>query len=260
MFQKYSAHIFIRKHQHYTDRPNIGYILGDRGALLFDAGNSEANVAQLKRELREAHLPEPRLVALSHWHWDHSFGAAFWGAPVLAGRETDAQLRRMAAWKWDDASMQQRVDDGEEIVFCSEMIKREYPDRSKLRVVPADLVFDGELTIDLGGVTCRLLHAAGPHSSDSVICYIPEDRFVFLGDANCKDLYGLPWHFDIHHEEDFGPATDALPYDRQKVEDFLALLDTLDFTHCVSGHADPKTREAQYRSLRGTGAEGETTA
>ena len=29
----------------------------------------------------------------------------------------------------------------------------------------------------------------------------------------------------------------------------LALLDTLDFTHCISGHSDIKTREGQYRSL-----------
>ncbi|MBE6950465.1 MAG: MBL fold metallo-hydrolase [Ruminococcaceae bacterium] len=249
MFEKITEHVYIRKYQHYTDRPNIGYIRGASRALLFDAGNSEANVELLKRELTEAGVPMPDLVALSHWHWDHSFGVAFWGVPVIAGRETDEQLRKMMAWKWDDASMEQRIDGGEDIVFCSEMIKREYPDRSKIKVVGADIVFDGKLTIDLGGVTCELIHAKGPHSSDSVICYIPEDRFVFLGDSNCKDLYGLPWHFDIAHEEDFVPTTDALPYDREKVDAFIALLDTLDFTHCVSGHADPKTRQKQYQSL-----------
>lgn len=249
MFQKYSEHIYIRPYQHYTDRPNIGYIRGKRGALLFDAGNSGANVELLKKELAEAGLPRPQFVALSHWHWDHSFGAAFWGVPVIAGRETDAQLRKMCAWKWDDNAMQRRIGAGEEIIFCSEMIKREYPDRGQIRVVGADIVFDGRLTIDLGGVTCQLIHAKGPHSADSVICYIPEDRFVFLGDANCKDLYGLPWHFDIDHEEDFVPTTDALPYDRERMAAFLALLDTLDFTHCISGHADVKTREQQHRSL-----------
>lgn len=249
MFQKLTEHIWIRKFQHYTDRPNIGYIRGDRGALLFDAGNSGANAEQLKEELRAAGLELPKLVALSHWHWDHSFGAVYWGVPVIAGRETDEQLRKMAAWKWDDESMQRRIDRGEDIVFCTEMIRREYPDRSEIRVAGADIVFDGELTLDLGGVTCRLIHAKGPHSSDSVICHVPEDRFLFLGDSNCKDLYGLPWHFDIDHEENFGPATDALPYDRQKVDAFLGLLDTLDFTHCISGHSNVKTRKDQYRSL-----------
>ena len=249
MFRKVTDHIYIRKYQHYTDRPNIGYIRGERAALLFDAGNSGANVQLLKEELREAGLSMPDFVALSHCHWDHIFDAPYWEAPVIAGRETDVWLRKMAKWAWDDEAMAARVESREDIEFCTAMIKREYPDRSEIRVEPADLVFDGRMTIDLGGVTCELIHCRGPHSSDSVLCYVPGDRFVFLGDSNCKDLYGLPWHFDIDHEEDFGPTTDALPYDREKVQDFLELLDTLDFTHCISGHSDIKTKEAQYRSL-----------
>jgi len=159
MFEKVTEHIFIRRYQHYTDRPNIGCICGSKDTLLFDAGNSEANVKLLKQELTDAGLPMPSLVVLSHWHWDHSFGAAYWNAPVIAGQETDAQLRKMMSWKWDDASMAQRIMDGEDIVFCCEMIKREYPDRTQIQVVGADIVFDGVLTLDLGGVTCRLMHA-----------------------------------------------------------------------------------------------------
>lgn len=250
MFQKITEHIHIRQYQHYTDRPNIGIIRGSKCSLLFDAGNSRENVVLLKEELKEAGLPGPDFVALSHWHWDHSFGAAFWHVPVIAGRETDAQLWKMMLWKWDDDSMTQRIRDKEDIAFCSEMIKREYPDRDQIRVVGADIVFDGTLTMDLGGVTCQLIHVRGPHSSDSVVCYVPEDRFLFLGDSNCKDLYGLPWHFDIEHEEDFGPTTDALPYDMEKVKAYLEQLDTLDFAHCVTGHADPETKEELFASFR----------
>ena len=61
MFQKITEHIHMRRCQHYTDRPNIGYIRGERAALLFDAGNSGANVAQLKGELEAA---QPRQVGV----------------------------------------------------------------------------------------------------------------------------------------------------------------------------------------------------
>ena len=250
MFHKVTEHIYIRQYQHYTDRPNIGLICGSRGTLLYDAGNSEANVSMLKMELAEQGLPMPDYVVLSHWHWDHSFGAGFWNARILAGRETDDQLRRMQNWAWDDQSMADRISRGEDIAFCSEMIKREYPDRSRIQITGADLVFEGRLTVDLGDVQCRLIHVEGPHSSDSVICYVPSDRFVFLGDSNCKDLYGMPWHFDIEHEEDFVPVTDALPYDREKTERYLELLENLDFSHCVSGHADPMTKGELFRSIR----------
>ena len=249
MFERITEHIHMRKCQHYTDRPNIGYIRGERGVLLFDAGNSGANVEQLKMELRDAGLPLPDYLALSHWHWDHSYGAAFWGCPVIAGRETDAWLRRMSQWSWDEDSMARRVETGEDIAFCCDMIRREYPDRTKIQVVPADLVFDGRLTIDLGGVRAELIHCKGPHSSDSVLCYVPEDRFVFLGDSNCKDLYGLRWECDIEGEGSFTAATEALAYDPEKVRDYLALLESLDFTHCVSGHSEVKTREHQIASL-----------
>ena len=250
MFRQISGHIYIRNCQHYTDRPNIGYIRGDRAALLFDAGNSGANVAMLKDELKAAGLAMPDYLALSHWHWDHSYGAAFWNCPVIAGRETDAWLRRMSRWDWDDEAMEARVQTGEDIAFCCDMIRREYPDRSGIRVVPADIVFDGTLTIDLGGVTVELIHCRGPHSSDSVLCFVPEDRFLFLGDSNCKDLYGLPWSCDIEVEGSFTAATEALQYDREKVVEYLALLEALDFTHCISGHSNVKTREHQLASLR----------
>ena len=106
------------------------------------------------------------------------------------------------------------------------------------------------MSINLGGVSCELLHCNGPHSDDAVICYIPEDKILFLGDSNCKDLYGKPWHFDIEHEEDFMKNTDAIPYDKKLVDDYLAVLDTLDFEICVSGHCDPMTRKELYDSLR----------
>lgn len=251
MFERLTEHIYVYPCDGGTDRPNIGYIRGGSRALLFDAGNSEAHVALMKEALARQGLPNPAFVALSHWHWDHSFGMHAWGVPAIAGRETNEKLSQVQKWRWDDRSMEERVEKGEDIVFCNEMIKREYPDRGRICVTTAELVFEGRLTVDLGaGVSCELIHAKGPHASDSVICHVPSDEFLFLGDSNGKDLYGLPWQFDIAHEEDFLPATAALPYDKEKVRAFLRLLDSLDFCRCIGGHAAPMTRKALYRSLR----------
>lgn len=121
-------------------------------------------------------------------------------------------LRAVADWAWDDASMARRLETGEDILFCEEMIRREYPDRSAIHVRPADIVFDRILRVELGGgAACELLRAGGPHAADSVLCYVPSDRFLFLGDANGKDLYGQPWHFDIAHEEDLVPTLQPCP-------------------------------------------------
>ncbi|MBQ3501683.1 MAG: MBL fold metallo-hydrolase [Oscillospiraceae bacterium] len=227
----------------------MGIIAGEKFSLLYDAGNSAKHVEKLKSELSEQGLPHPDFVLLSHWHWDHSFGAKFWNAPVITGRKTDEQLQKVAEWQWDDISMENRIESGEDIVFCSEMIKREYPDRSKIEVVPADIVFEERMSIDLGGISCEIIHAKGPHSEDSVICYIPSEKFLFLGDANCKDLYGKPWEFDIEHEEDFLDNIAKIPYDKVLTDDFIRLLDALDFELCISGHAEIMTKNELYNSL-----------
>ena len=250
MFEKLTEHIYVRPHDPYTDRPNIGLICGKDRNLLFDAGNSAANVELLRQELQQAGLPQPDLVALSHWHWDHTFGMHAWGVPTIAGRETNRHLQMVQKWKWDDASMQERLDRREDIAFCSEMIKREYPDRSQIHVSTADIVFDKRLTVDLGGgIKCELIHARGPHAQDSVICYVPSDRFVFLGDSNGKNLYGLPWHFDMEREHDLVATLLTLPYDRDLVAEYIRLLDTLDFTRCIGGHAESMSRQELYDSL-----------
>lgn len=250
MFKQLSEHVFYRPAEPYTDRPNVGFICGEKFSLLFEAGNSEENVKKLKVELTGCNLPNPDFVAVSHWHWDHSFGFSFWDGIKIAGKKTNEKLAEVSEWKWDEASMEERIKTGEDIVFCTEMIKREYPDRSKISVSTADISFENRMSIHLGGVSCKLLHCGGPHSEDAVICYIPEEKILFLGDSNCKDLYGKPWHFDIEHEDDFMENVAAIPYDKNLVDDFLAVLYTLDFKICVSGHCEPMTREELYNSLR----------
>ncbi|MBQ7874347.1 MAG: MBL fold metallo-hydrolase [Oscillospiraceae bacterium] len=249
MFNKITNRIYYRPAEPYTDRPNVGLVTGEKYSLLFEAGNSAENVKKLKAELSEQGLPYPDFVAVSHWHWDHSFGLHAWDSVKIAGRKTNEKLLEVSRWKWDDASMAKRIENKDDIVFCSEMIKREYPDRNKICIVGADIVFDGILSIDLGGTVCELIHSKGPHSEDSVICYVPSEKVLFLGDSNCKDLYGKPWDFDIEHEEEFLDNIAAIPYDKELVEEYLAILDTLDFDYCISGHAGVLSRKELYDSF-----------
>lgn len=189
MFEKVTENIFVRPYERYSDRPNIGLICGRTHSLLYDARNSSYHIMEIRRDLDALEIPEPDYVALSHWHWDHSFGSHAWRAAIIACRDADSRLRNMQTWSWDDASRKNRLDRGVKIAFCHETILREYPDPSQIQIWTADIIFDACLSLDLGGVTCELIHVGGPHSGDSVICYIPSDGFVFLGDSYGKDLY-----------------------------------------------------------------------
>src|SRR5688500_17541134 len=100
-----------------TDRPALGVVVGERGSLIVDAGNSPAHVLALRGELARHGLPAPRLVALTHWHWDHVFGVAALGAPAIASRETQRVVRVLAGLPWDDEALDRRVAEGTEIAF-----------------------------------------------------------------------------------------------------------------------------------------------
>ncbi len=225
-FHKLTERICYLPFSEETDRPNLGYIRGDKYSLMVDAGNSARHAGLFLSSLMEQGLPAPDYVAITHWHWDHTFGMHALKAKSIAGRLTDRQLGIVAQWGWDDRSMSGRLASGEEIEFCDSHIRIEYPNRKEITVRTADLVFDRRLSLDLGGITCELLQVGGPHSEDSVVVYIPEEKVIFLGDSACGDFY--------HNQ---GRC------DRQKLSDYLEFLQGIDFTICVEGHDKAISRE-----------------
>jgi glyoxylase-like metal-dependent hydrolase (beta-lactamase superfamily II) len=134
----------------------------------------------------------PQFLVLTHWHWDHIFGAATIALPTLAHQETRRRLVEMAGWDWSDAALDARVAAGVEIEFCRDMIKAELPDRSDLILRPPDIAFTGGVELDLGGISAQLIHVGGDHAADSTIVFIPAERVVFMSDCLAPDLYHPP--------------------------------------------------------------------
>jgi glyoxylase-like metal-dependent hydrolase (beta-lactamase superfamily II) len=176
-----------------TDRPILGLISGQNGSLVVEAGNSIAHAHLLLDQI--THLPPVRYLCLTHWHWDHVFGTAAFTVPIFAHHETKRMVEQMAAWDWRDAALDQRVADGIEIEFARDMIKRELPDRRHLVIRPPDISFDSQVEIDLGGLTCQLIHVGGDHASDATIVHVPEEKVVFLSDCLYPAIYAEPRYY-----------------------------------------------------------------
>lgn len=217
---------------HATDRPSLGYVRGDRFALAVDGGNSPAHWGLMADAIRALGLSAPDFCAVTHSHWDHVYGLCALDAPVIACRETAAQLDRMAGWDWSEESMARRLATGEDILFCHEHILKEYADPRDIRVRGADVVFDDRLSIDLGGVHAELIRLDNSHAEDCVAAYIPEDKVIYLGDITYHDLHHQPecWHL-------------------RRREKLLAALDKLDFAWAVPGHQDVKSRAELFADL-----------
>jgi glyoxylase-like metal-dependent hydrolase (beta-lactamase superfamily II) len=218
-----------------TDRPNLGYIRGERYSLMVDGGNSPAHVNLFLSGLEGLGLPGPDYTAVTHWHWDHTYGLCGLRCPVIAGRKTARELEKMSTWRFDRASMERRLRDGEEIPFCHENILREYPSPEEIRVRRADLVFDGVLELDLGGVCCRLIPVDGPHSRDSVAVYLPEEKILFLGDSMGEEFYEGKPH-----------------YSRERLAPYIGLLESIPFSVAISGHDEPEEKSSLLKYLKET--------
>ena len=73
-------------------------------------------------------------------------------------------LDRVRRWAWTPEAMAARLESGEEIPFCDEKIRLEYPNLSEIRVKRSDLAIAGEKVLDLGGLHCHLIPMDTPHS------------------------------------------------------------------------------------------------
>lgn len=180
-----------------TDRPVLGAVRGTAGTLLVDGGASPSHLAAFTAELAARGRPPVVAVALTHWHWDHSFGSAAVDAPVIASRGTADGLAVQRGHAWDDAALEQRVRDGQELAFSLPHIRAELPDRRELEIVLPTTVFDDVHRVDLGDVAVELRHVGGDHAADSVVVWVPDDRVLFVGDAFYPCLWGDPPYLTI---------------------------------------------------------------
>jgi glyoxylase-like metal-dependent hydrolase (beta-lactamase superfamily II) len=178
-----------------TDRPILMFIQGEEKSLLIDSGNSPKHAEDFVESLREINAFDIDYVAITHWHWDHTFGLKYFeDSTIIANSETKKELDKMKDYKWDDVSLDERVKEGIEIEFCSSMIKEEFKDnREDIKIITPNIVFDKYVEVDLGGVTVQITKTENDHTTDGNIIFIKEKGVLFLGDITAPDLYQKNW-------------------------------------------------------------------
>jgi len=94
----------LTKHIHWltldstTDRPILGLITGDYKSLMVDAGASVKHTNEFLEAVKQSGLPSPNYCVLTHWHWDHSFGAEALDIPIIAPKRTAEALSMQAGY------------------------------------------------------------------------------------------------------------------------------------------------------------------
>lgn len=216
--QKISEHVWIMPFDSPKDRPNLGYILGSGTALAVDAGHSSAHVEEFYDAIREEGLPLPELTVITHWHWDHTYGMHAVNGKTLARPETNARLLEIKREMGCDPGKTQ------EFINSDPTIRREYAGGVPVVVVPADEIVREDRTIDLGGVTVKIMLSASPHTDDALLVFVPKDRVLFVGDAQLGQFPS--WRMDW-----------------DKLAAFADKVRGIDADTVIDGHWKPYTKE-----------------
>jgi glyoxylase-like metal-dependent hydrolase (beta-lactamase superfamily II) len=128
--------------------------------------------------------------------------------------------------KYDDSSLELAKEQGIFNDFSIKCIQAEITGRENFIPGNVDLSFDGELTIDLGGITCEVRQVVSPHTDDSSLLYIPEEKTLFLGDS----VYGQTIQGYNH-------------FDDQLLFPLIDLIEEYDAEHYVCSHESVCSRE-----------------
>ena len=146
--KKLSEHIWYMPFEEERDRPNLGYVKGDKMSLAIDAGHSESHIREFYDLLQKEGLPLPSLTVITHWHWDHTFAMHAVNGLTMANKLTNGHLL--------ECMKKIETNGPDEFLNMYDSIQKEYEGGKEVIVVPADIVFEGDMTIDLGGCTVKL--------------------------------------------------------------------------------------------------------
>lgn len=185
---------------------NVTVIAGEDSAVIVDTGGSPAEGAALRRAAEAVAGVPLKAVALTHAHWDHSFGlAAFADLATYAHASVAADLC------------------GDENLAAAARLGIEVADLGR-----PQQTFNLAKVIDLGDRTAELVHFGPGHSSGDVVAIVPSADVVVAGDL--LEESGPPSFGSDCHLKDWPNAIDGM----------LGLI--TDDTVVVPGHGNPVGR------------------
>jgi glyoxylase-like metal-dependent hydrolase (beta-lactamase superfamily II) len=150
--------------------PNVGIIVGSRATLVIDPGLGKRNGETVRREAVKVSNSTEFFLASTHYHAEHTTGIAAFPASAKYVNST--------------------VQDDEQASSGAALIKT-FSGRSPLTaellkdatVRKADVSFDRDYVLDLGGVHVRFLVVGPTHTAGDTAFLVEEDGVLFSGDV-----------------------------------------------------------------------------
>jgi glyoxylase-like metal-dependent hydrolase (beta-lactamase superfamily II) len=152
--------------------PNVGIVVGTRATLVIDPGMGRANGERVLREVAKVSKNSELYIASTHFHAEHTTGYhAFPPAPAaryINSTTQEAEFAEQGAQFIKNFAGQSPVR--------AELLKDAVGRK-------ADITFDREYTLDLGGVRVRFLLVGPTHTRGDSGFFVEGDNVLFSGDV-----------------------------------------------------------------------------
>jgi glyoxylase-like metal-dependent hydrolase (beta-lactamase superfamily II) len=174
--EKVGPHSYVIPDNHVGQVPNVGFVVGTRATLVIDPGLGRRNGEAVRREVARFSRNTEMYLASTHYHTEHTSGhLAF---PVSA-RYVNSTVQE--ADFVEGAAQHAKSFAGRSAVHA-ELVK----DVTQRK---ADITFERDYLLDLGGVRVRFLVVGPTHTRGDTILFVEGDNVLFAGDVVMKNSF-----------------------------------------------------------------------
>ena len=174
---KISEHVYVIPDELVPMVPNVGIVIGAKATLVVDPGMGVKSGEIVLREAAKLSRNTELYIVNTHFHPEHTTGEAGFppGAKIIRARAQQQDIDEMGMqWVKNFASR-------------SPVIAETLQGITGFRQ-PAEL-FDKEKTLDLGGVSVRLVRLGPGHTRGDTVFFVDGDRVLFSGDLAMSRLF-----------------------------------------------------------------------
>ena len=156
--------------------PNVGIVVGSRATLVIDPGMGRRNGETVLKETAKVSKNAEIYIATTHFHPEHTTG----------------YIAFPASAKYINAKVQEDefAQSGEQMIqtfagrsaFTADLLK----DHARRL---ADMTFDKEYSLDLGGVHVTFVAVGPTHTKGDIGLFVQEDHVLFSGDVVMNESF-----------------------------------------------------------------------
>ena len=150
--------------------PNVGIVVGSRATLVVDPGLGRRNGEAVLREAAKVSRNTALYIVTTHFHAEHTMGYTAFppSAKYVNAKQQEADF--------DEGGMRQVQAFASRTPLTTELL-------SGATRRAADITFDKEHVLDLGGVRVRLIMVGPTHTRGDTVAFVEGDGVLFAGDV-----------------------------------------------------------------------------